>query len=84
MNILSIYTSSVFQDFDSFLRTQIDVAEDDNILVLDECNSSFVFYGLQPGIYTFKDISEALFNILQLEYPESGTEVLIRLDDITR
>ena len=25
MNILAIYTSSVFQDFESFLRTQIDL-----------------------------------------------------------
>ena len=31
MNILSIYSSSVFQDFENFLRTQIDLVEDDNI-----------------------------------------------------
>ena len=42
MKILSIYTSSVFQDFESFLRTQIDRIEDDVKLVLDEYNSSFV------------------------------------------
>ena len=35
MNILSIYTTPVFQDFDSFLRTQIDLIEDDIKLVLD-------------------------------------------------
>ena len=35
MNILSIYTRSVFQDFESFLRTQIDLVEDDIKLVLD-------------------------------------------------
>ena len=44
MNILSIYTSSVFQDFESFLRTQIDLVEDDIKLVLDEYNSSFITY----------------------------------------
>ena len=38
MNILSIYTGSVFQDFESFLRTQIDLVEDDIKLVLDEYN----------------------------------------------
>ena len=63
MNILAIYTSSVFQDFESFLRTQSDLVKDDIKLVLDEYNSSFITYELQPGIYTFKDISEALFNI---------------------
>ena len=36
MNILAIYTSSVFQDFESFLRTQIDLVEDDIKLVSDE------------------------------------------------
>ena len=69
MNILARYTSSVFQDFESFLRTEIDLVEDDIRLVLDEYNSSFITYELDSGIYTFKDISEALFNILQSEYP---------------
>ena len=50
MNILSIYTSSVFQDFESFLRTQIDLIEDDIKLVLDEYNYGFITYDLQPGI----------------------------------
>ena len=40
-NILSFYTSSVFQDFESFLRTQIDLVEVDIKLVLNEYNSSF-------------------------------------------
>ena len=38
MNILAIYTRSVFQDFESFLRTQVDLIEDDVKLVLDEYN----------------------------------------------
>ena len=74
----------MFQDFESFLRTQMDLVEDDIKLVLDEYNSSFITYELQPGIYTFKDISEALFNNLQIEYPSSDTKIPIRLDDITR
>ena len=84
MNILAIYTSSVFQDFESFLRTQIDLVESDIKLVLDEYNSSFVTYELDPGIYTFKDISEALFNILQSEYPGPTNVIDIEFDDITR
>ena len=83
MNILAIYTSSVFQDFESFLRTQIDLVEDDIKLVLDEYNSSFITYELEPGIYTFKDISEALFNILQSEYPAPSNTIDIEYDDIT-
>ena len=84
MNILAFYTSSVFQDFESFLRTQIDLIENDVKLVLDEYNSSFITYELQPAIYTFKDISEALFNILQSEYPVPSNTIVIEFDDITR
>ena len=84
MNILAIYIRSVFQDFESFLRTQIDLVEDDIKLVLDEYNSNFVTYELVPGIYSYRDMAEALYYILQSEYPSSSSEILIRLDDITR
>ena len=84
MNILSIYTSSVFQDFESVLRTQFDLIEDDIKLVLDEYNSSFITYESKPGIYTFKDFSEALFNILQSEYPGPSNVIVIEFDDIPR
>ena len=53
MNMLAIYTSSVFQDFESFLRTQIDLIEDDIKLVLDEYNSSFITYELEPCICNY-------------------------------
>ena len=82
MNILAIYTRSVFQDFESFLRTQIDLIEDDIKLVLDEYNSSFITYELEPGIYTFKDISEALLRILQPEYYGYLNAIDIKYDDI--
>ena len=84
VNILAFYTRSVFQDFESFLRTQIDLIEDDVKLVLDEYNSSFITYELEPGIYTFKDISEALLNILQSEYPVPSNTIVIEFNDITR
>ena len=83
MNIVSNYTSSVFQEFESFVRTQIDSVEDDIKLVLDEYNSSFITYELQPGIYTFKDISEDIFNILPTEYPGPKNVIDIEFEDIT-
>ena len=83
MNILAIYTRSVFQDFESFLRTQIGLVEDDIKLVLDEYNSNFNTYEITTGIYTFKDTSEALYNILQSEYPGPGNVIDIEYDDIT-
>ena len=83
LELLAGYTSSVSQDFESYLRTEVDLVEDDIKLVLYECNSSFITYELQPGIYTFKDISEALFNILQTEYPGPSNVIIFEYDDIT-
>ena len=82
MEILAGDTSSIFQDFESYLRTEVDLVEDDVKLVLDEYNSSFITYELEPGIYTFKDISE-VFNILQSEYPGPSNVFDIKFDDIT-
>ena len=53
-------------------------------LVLEEYNSSFITYEISPGIHTFEDVSEALFNILQLEYPRPSNAIVIEIDDITR
>ena len=49
---------------------------------LDEYNSSFITYELEPGIYTFKDISKALFNFLQPKYELYNNSVDIEFDDI--
>ena len=68
MNFLSGYPRSVFHDFENYLRTEIDLVVDDIRLVLDKFNSSFVTYELDPGIYTFTDLSVALLKILQPEY----------------
>ena len=65
MNTLAGYVSSVFQDFESYLRTEDDLVEDDIKLVLDEYNSRFITSDLEPGNYAFKDLSESVFNNLQ-------------------
>ena len=83
MFILNLYVNSVFQDFESYLRTEVDLVEDDIKLVLDEYNSNFNTYELTPGIYTFKDISEVLYNILQSGYPGPGNVIDVEYDDIT-
>ena len=83
LNILAIYSSSVFQDFESFLRSQIDLIEDDIKLDLDEYNSNFSTYELEPGIYTFKDFSKALLKILHPEYDGYHNAIDVEYDDIT-
>ena len=83
MLIFAGYTKSLFQDFGSYLRTKVDLVEDDIKLVLDEYNSSFITCELTLSIYTFKHLSEALFNILQPEYELFNNSVDIEFDDIT-
>ena len=83
MKISAGYHSSIFRDFESHLRTENDFVEDDIWLVLDDIISSFTTKELQPGIYTFKDLSGALFCILQPEYPASSSEIVNEFDDIT-
>ena len=85
MRILAIYFSnSIFQDFESFLRTEVDLVEDDNRLVLNEYISNIITYEIEPGIYNFKDIPEALCNILQPEHPGPNNLIHFEFDDITR
>ena len=55
MLILAGYISSVFQDFENYLGTEVDLVEDDIRLVLDEYNSSFITYEKQPGFTCLKN-----------------------------
>ena len=50
MNILVRYTSFIFQDFETSLKTEVDLVENDIRFVLDEYNSNFITYELEPGI----------------------------------
>ena len=80
--ILVGYTRSVFQDSERYLRTKVDLIEGETILVLDEYNSSFISYELQPGVYSFKDLSEFLFNILQPEFLGFNKSIDFEIDNI--
>ena len=79
MNIVADYISSVFQDFKCYLRTEVDLVEDDIKLVLDEYNSSFITYEFEPGIYSFKDISEALLTFSNFNIQDLVTQLLLNL-----
>ena len=83
-NILQGYIRSIFQDFESYLRTEVDFVEVDIRLVLDEFNSSLNIYELTPGFYTFIYLSETLFNILQTEIPGPSKVIDKEFDDLTR
>ena len=84
MNTLAGYSLFVFQDFENYLRTESDLVGDDFRLVLDEYKSSFITYELQTVFYASRDLSEALVNILQPDYPASNSEIVIEIDDLIR
>ena len=82
--ILPCFSSSIFQNFESYLRTKVDLVEDDVRLVLDDYNSNFITYEISPGIYTFKDISEILLKFLQTAYKGDFNKIVFEVDDINR
>ena len=73
----------MFQGFESFLRTEIGFVEDDIEMAPDEYNSKFITNELQAGIYTLKDISEALLKILQPVYELDKNSFKVEFVDIT-
>ena len=83
MRKITIYSSSIIQDFESFFGTQFDLIEVDIRLVLQEYSSKFITFELPKGIYTFKDLSQTLVRVLQPEYQGYHNAVYIELDDIT-
>ena len=83
MRILAMCNSFIFQVFERILGTEIVLVEDDFRLVLDEYKSNVITYELEAGIYSFKGLSEAVFNILQPEYELINISIDIEFDDIT-
>ena len=53
MNVLAVYNTFIFQDFESFLRTKGDLIEDGIRLVSDDYNSSFFTYEITACVYFF-------------------------------
>ena len=57
------YARSPVRVFESYLRTVIELNEDDIQSISKPYNANFVTHGLSPGIYTIKDISEAVYTM---------------------
>ena len=75
MNNLAGYTSSIIQDFESYLRTEVDLVEDDIRLLFGENFSNFNTHQITPHLYTLKDLSEVLARNLQLEFDGSDNVI---------
>ena len=82
MDILYGYTKSMFPNFKSFLRTEIDLAEDDIRLVLDENNSKFITYEISRDNYTFKDLFEVPLGMMKFASEGFNQWIVIELDNL--
>ena len=72
--LLMGYARSPFRDFESYLRIVVGLDEEDIKKILKQYNSNFISYEIVPGIFSIKDISEAVYTMgdhektLQIDY----------------
>ena len=81
--LLPRYKSSIIQDFESFLRSEAELVDDNINLILDEHNSNFINYETTPGLYSIKDLSQVLLRDLRNDNNDNSHSITIEIDDIT-
>ena len=85
MILISGYSRSLFQDFESYLRIVVGLDEEDSQLILKEYNSYSITYELTPGIYSIQDISDTIHTFsghmetIQIEYDDISMKTKIIL-----
>ena len=80
------YARSPFREFESYPRNVVGLDEDDIQLILKQYNWNFVTCEIAPGIYSIKDISEAVYKMgdhggtLQIEYDDFSMKTIFILN----
>ena len=88
--LLLKYSRSQFRDFESYFRIRVGLDEEEIQLILKEYNSHFMTYELSPGIFTIKDISDAVLTfsghseIIEIEYNDISmkTKIIFKYKDL--
>ena len=84
--LLTGYARSLFRDFESYLRIEVGLEEDNIRLNLKQYNEKFITYELDPGNYNIEDIQQAVYSLgdhkgnLQIEYDEINKKVKLILN----
>ena len=78
IKLLAGYTRSIAQDFESFLRSELNLVEGDIRMVFHEYISGFITYEILAGFYTVKDLSDVF---LRMELTKHG---VFNLMDLTK
>ena len=73
----------IFQDFENYLRTEVDLVQSDIGFVLADYTSSFILYEIPPGIYTFKSLSEVPTRFFQLGFDGFNRSIHVENNGIT-
>ena len=84
IKLLAGYTRSIFQDFESFLRSEVNLVEGDIRMVFDEYISGFITYEKLAGFYTLKDLSEVFLRNFQLQFDGVDKTIEPDFDYISR
>ena len=90
--LLGAYIRSIFQDFEGYFRTKVDLAENDIELFLKQSHLNFITYEVPLGAYTTGRIIDFFDEIskgdIKIEYDDItiktklfGRSNIIRLDD---
>ena len=82
IKLLAEVTHFKNQNYESYLRSEIDFVEVDIKWVLKEKNSNSIAYEIPSGIYSFKNLSELFLRNLEIEYRDNHSNN-IEYDDIS-
>ena len=71
------------QDFECFLRIEVDLVEHAINLVLDDYNSILITYEIPPGISSFENFCEVLSIDLRIGSSDASHSINIENEDIS-
>ena len=87
------YMHSSFKDFESYLKILSSLDENDIHLIFKQYIPKFATYKIPPGVYTFKDLSEALSRGFKSEFKlrnlrpnhkhDKSDSIIIESDNVT-
>ena len=83
MNLQACSINSIFQEFESYLGTEVDLVEGDIRLVSIEYSSIFIIYEIPLGIYAFEYLSKVLSSAFYSKPYDSNHSIVIEYDDVS-
>ena len=83
MDVSAGHISSLFQIFEKYLRMEIDLVQKEINMVSNYYKPKIITCESQPGLHTFKDLSEIFLKNLLFDFEGINNTVDIECDDIS-